>query len=261
MRPLLVLCAATLAGCPGEPGESSSGTASSATDTSSGTSSSGSTGASTSSADPTGPATADATSASTTEPATSTSATTTTTTTTTSSTSSTTDPTATSGEPPPNGCTPEALALVDLVNAYRAEKGLPAVPASPSLCIVGQTHVQDLADNAPHTQPGGCNLHSWSNAGAWTPCCYTPDHAQAMCMWIKPQELTEYPGYGYENAAQAGGMITPEMALAGWQGSPAHNDVILNQGIWASHPWGAAGAGLHQGFAVLWFGEEPDPAG
>lgn len=258
MRPLLVLCAATLAGCPGEPGESSSGTASSATDTSSGTSSSGSTGASTSSADPTGPATADATSASTTEPATSTSATTTTTT---STTSSTTDPTATSGEPPPNGCTPEALALVDLVNAYRAEKGLPAVPASPSLCIVGQTHVQDLADNAPHTQPGGCNLHSWSNAGAWTPCCYTPDHAQAMCMWIKPQELTEYPGYGYENAAQAGGMITPEMALAGWQGSPAHNDVILNQGIWASHPWGAAGAGLHQGFAVLWFGEEPDPAG
>lgn len=258
MRPLLVLCAATLAGCPGEPGESSSGTASSATDTSSGTSSSGSTGASTSSADPTGPATADATSASTTEPATSTSATTTTTTTTT---SSTTDPTATSGEPPPNGCTPEALALVDLVNAYRAEKGLPAVPASPSLCIVGQTHVQDLADNAPHTQPGGCNLHSWSNAGAWTPCCYTPDHAQAMCMWIKPQELTEYPGYGYENAAQAGGMITPEMALAGWQGSPAHNDVILNQGIWASHPWGALGAGLHQGFAVLWFGEEPDPAG
>ncbi|HRI09071.1 MAG TPA: CAP domain-containing protein [Nannocystaceae bacterium] len=164
----------------------------------------------------------------------------------------------TSGGVVPEGCTAEAGELVALVNAYRAEKGLPAIPASPSLCTVGQTHVVDLQANAPHTEPG-CNLHSWSDQGSWTPCCYTPDHAQAMCMWVKPQELTVYPGFGYENAAS--GVGSPSQALDAWKASGPHNDVILNQGIWADHPWKAIGAGLHEGYAVLWFGEESDPAG
>lgn len=49
-------------------------------------------------------------------------------------------------------------------------------------------------------------------------------------------------------------------ALEGWKHSPGHNAVILNQDIWADHPWGAIGADIHAGYAVLWFGEEPDPA-
>jgi uncharacterized protein YkwD len=153
-------------------------------------------------------------------------------------------------------CTADALALIDLVNAYRSDNGLPAIPASSSLCTVASAHVHDLADNMPHVQPGGCNLHSWSEQGAWSPCCYTPDHAQAMCMWVKPSELTSYPGYGYENAAA--GVGSPEQALSLWQSSQGHNEVILNQGIWTDHPWGALGADIHQGFAVLWFGVEPD---
>lgn len=164
----------------------------------------------------------------------------------------------TSGGVVPEGCTAEAEELIALVNAYRAEKGLAAIPASPSLCTVGQTHVVDLQVNAPHTEPG-CNLHSWSDQGSWSPCCYTPDHAQAMCMWVKPQELTVYPGFGYENAAS--GVGSPSQALDAWKASGPHNDVILNQGIWADHPWMAVGAGLHEGYAVLWFGEESDPAG
>lgn len=160
----------------------------------------------------------------------------------------------------PEDCTPEAVELVDLVNAYRGENALPPIPLSPSLCIVGQTHVEDLAVDQPHAEPG-CNLHSWSDAGSWTPCCYTPDHAEAECMWIKPSELTVYPGSGYENAAGGGDDITPEQALELWQNSPAHDAVILNQDIWSDMPWGAVGAGLYQGYAVLWFGEEPDPRG
>jgi uncharacterized protein YkwD len=156
------------------------------------------------------------------------------------------------------GCSADALALIDLVNAYRGDNGLPAIPASTSLCTVATAHVHDLADNMPHVQPGGCNLHSWSDQGAWSPCCYTPDHAQAMCMWVKPSELTSYAGYGYENAAA--GVGSPEQALSLWQSSPGHNEVILNQGIWADLPWGALGADIHQGFAVLWFGAEADPA-
>ncbi len=177
-----------------------------------------------------------------------------TTTDTTTTDTATTDTTDTGG---PEGCTADALELVDLVNAYRAENGLPAIPASPSLCTVATTHVHDLADNGPHLQPGGCNLHSWSDQGSWSPCCYTPDHAQAQCMWDKPSELSVYPGYGYENAAS--GVSSPAQGLAAWKSSPPHNEVILNLGIWANHPWQALGADVHQGFSVLWFGEQVDP--
>jgi len=77
-------------------------------------------------------------------------------------------------------------------------------------------------------------------------------------MWDKPRELTDYPGNGYENAYR--GSNDPRAALAGWMGSTGHNEVILNRGIWATHPWNALGADIHEGYAVLWFGRENDPA-
>lgn len=158
--------------------------------------------------------------------------------------------------PPPSGCAASAITLIDMVNAYRAENGLPAIPASSSLCTVAAAHTRDLAEHHPDT--GSCNLHSWSDQGSWTPCCYTPDHAQAQCMWDKPRELSSYPGNGYENAFA--GSDDPMAALEGWRHSAGHNAVILNQDIWADHPWGAIGADIHGGYAVLWFGEEADPA-
>ena len=158
---------------------------------------------------------------------------------------------------PATGCEQSATALIALVNAYRTQNGLPAIPASPSLCTVAAAHTRDLAENAPHTAPG-CNLHSWSDKGHWTSCCYTPDQKQGACMWNKPRELTGYTGDGFENAFQ--GSSQPEAALASWKSSGPHNDVILNRGIWASHPWRAIGANLHGGFAMLWFGDKDDPA-
>lgn len=158
---------------------------------------------------------------------------------------------------PLTGCSPAALQLINLVNAYRAENGLPAISVSPSLCTVAATHTRDLAEHAPHAQPG-CNLHSWSDRGDWTHCCYTPDHTQAACMWNKPRELTGYRGNGFENAAA--GVATPDDALRSWKSSPAHNAVILSRDIWGDQPWRAIGADVHAGFAVLWFGEEADPA-
>ena len=157
----------------------------------------------------------------------------------------------------PEGCSEVGLEIIRLVNAYRAENGLPAIAASPSLCTVAAVHTRDLVDNAPHA-PSECNLHSWSNAGSWSPCCYTRDHAEARCMWDKPRELTRYPGNGYENAVS--GTSDPARALSSWQGSSGHNAVILNQGIWEGMTWRALGAAGHDGFAVLWFGSEVDPA-
>lgn len=158
------------------------------------------------------------------------------------------------GEPEPGTPTAEEAELLELINAYRADNGLPAIPTSASMTIVAQTHAEDLFVNNPVTAE--CNLHSWSNAGSWTPCCYTDDHAQAQCMWDKPRELSTYPGNGYEIAASG----TPDAAsaLAAWQGSPPHNAVILSQDIWVDHPWNAIGAGINNGYAVVWFGEEAE---
>jgi hypothetical protein len=156
----------------------------------------------------------------------------------------------------PDEIPPEAIELVELINAYRMDNGLPAITHCPSLALVAQTHCVDLADEGPHLA-SGCNLHSWSDAGSWTACCYTADHAQAQCMWDKPRELTVYTGNGYEISTTAAG--SPGAALASWQSSPPHNDVILNQGIWADNPWLCIGAGMYGGFAHVWFGRESDP--
>lgn len=149
----------------------------------------------------------------------------------------------------------EERKLYTIVMEYRKEKGLPNIPLSASLTYVAQTHVKDLANIKPDS--GNCNTHSWSSNGPWNACCYTPDHAQADCMWSKPRELTSYKGKGYEIAFKSSIDANAEAALAGWKSSPFHNAVIINQGIW-NRQWNAIGIGLYKGFAVIWFGNEFD---
>ncbi len=148
--------------------------------------------------------------------------------------------------------------FAELINAYRVEQGLSEIPVSPSLTLVADTHVKDLENNNPNQ--GNCNLHSWSSNGNWSSCCYTPDHAQADCMWDKPRELTIYTGNGYEIAAWSSSDITAEQALSMWQSSSGHHDVILNNNTWANTQWKAIGAAIYKGYAVVWFGSEIDPA-
>lgn len=161
-------------------------------------------------------------------------------------------------EPPPQGCSAGGAEIVAAINAVRADNGLPAIALSSSMCEVAATHNQDLAAHAPHA-PADCNLHSWSNQGPWSACCYTSDHAQAQCMWDKPGELTVYPGNGYEVSA-AGGGLTPQSAVDLWLGSPGHRAVLLSEGAWADPPWLALGADIQDGFAAAWFGHQVDPA-
>jgi len=157
--------------------------------------------------------------------------------------------------------------LARMVNDYRADNGLPPVPMSRSLNAVAQAHVRDLMENRPDTATGfgrgNCNMHSWSAAGRWKPVCYTRDHARATSMWSKPREITRgaYPGNGYEIAYWWSGEITPEIALDGWQDSPAHNDLIVEDGPWRGADWQAMGVGIDGHYAVVWFGKEPDGAG
>lgn len=152
--------------------------------------------------------------------------------------------------------TEEERKLYNMIMQYRTEEGLPNIPLSASLTYVAQTHVKDLHSRT--TLSSLCNMHSWSEGGAWSPCCYTSDHDKASCMWNKPRELTSYKGDGFEiSFGSFGAPATAAGALDGWKGSSGHNAVIINQGMWESQ-WNAIGIGLFEGYAVVWFGHQSD---
>lgn len=153
----------------------------------------------------------------------------------------------------------EELKLYSIINDYRNSKGLYNIPISKSLTFVAQTHVRDLANNKPNQ--GNCNMHSWSNKGKWTACCYTGDHRKAKCMWDKPRELTKYDGDGFEismGSTSKNYRANALEALLSWKGSKGHNEVIINKGIWKDSDWSAIGIGIYKNYAVVWFGTERD---
>ncbi|MEM1411447.1 MAG: CAP domain-containing protein [Pseudomonadota bacterium] len=157
--------------------------------------------------------------------------------------------------------TEEQEALLQLVNDYRGDNGLPPVPWSITLTQVGQTHVEDARKNFATLFRAPCNLHSWSfdQPNRWSGMCYTSDHAQAQRMWDKPREISGgiFTGNGYELAAS--GYASIEAALRGWQNSPGHNPVMLNEGSWSSIRWRSMGVGVSEGsYYFLWFSDQAD---
>jgi len=159
---------------------------------------------------------------------------------------------------------PTEANLAFLINEYRKKKKLPEVPVSRSLSYVAQLHARDLMQY--FRQGKRCNMHSWSDNGRWTSCCYTPDHRKASCMWNKPRELTNYKGDGFEIAFYSTyNYSTPgdfaNDILKGWKESKGHNQVIINTANWKDVQWKAMGIGVYGEYAVVWFGEVPDSAG
>ena len=151
-----------------------------------------------------------------------------------------------------------------LINEYRVQKGLPEVKLSASLCYVARTHAIDQTENFKEGKR--CNMHSWSNKGNWSACCYTPDHKNAKFMWNKPRELTNYQGDGFEISFYSTYEYTStedvaKAILDGWKKSPGHNDVILNKNIWKKVSWQAMGIGIYGEYANVWFGMAEDEAG
>lgn len=154
--------------------------------------------------------------------------------------------------------TSEEFKLYNLITTYRATNGLSPIPLSASLTLVAQLHAKDLDENRPDT--GSCIMHSWSNKGKWQSCCYTTDHAQKLCMFNKPAELTTYTGKGYEISAQYSEGMTAKQALALWKASPFHDAAILNTGIYKTK-WNAIGIGIYKKYSVIWFGHDIDKEG
>jgi hypothetical protein len=158
--------------------------------------------------------------------------------------------------------------LFQLINEYRESHGLPPVANSRSLNKVARSHALDLHENRPYeghdSRGAACNLHSWSDAGSWTPVCYTPDHRYAEKMWNKPREITnyQYPGDGYENAYWTSeDEVSVARVLEGWKKSPAHNALILEEGIWKGSNMLSFGIGIYKNVAVMWVGSLVDPVG
>ena len=172
-------------------------------------------------------------------------------------------PTTPPAPPAPSSIDARSLELANALNAYRAQNGLPPIPISKSLSHVAATHVQDLSRTPK--MAANCNGHSWSSNGAWTPCCYTEDHAQAKCMWQKPAELTQFKGTGFEitigqpGEKNTGFVLASPKAISMWQASSLHNDVILNRGTWKAMTWKAMGAGIIDSHACAWFSDQADP--
>lgn len=149
-------------------------------------------------------------------------------------------------------------ALIAAVNKYRVEHGLRKVSASTTLNKVAALHVRDLQENRPDA--GNCNMHSWSEEGDWSACCYKDIDAEASCMWNKPREISgfRYDSNGYEVAAWLSDSMHVEAAIQLWQQSAGHNAVILNKGAWSTLRWKAIGAAMSENYAVVWFGTRRD---
>ncbi len=152
----------------------------------------------------------------------------------------------------------EEKKLYDLIQTYRASKKLKAIPLSAKLSLVAQTHARDLVDNYKFDPNNKCNPHSWSTKCKWSSCCYTSDHKKAQCMWDKPKEIADYKNPGYEIAYYSSLGASAEEGLDGWQKSPSHNPLLINDGMWSNVEWKAIGIGIYKEYAVVWFGQLED---
>jgi len=138
-----------------------------------------------------------------------------------------------------------------MINNYRASHGLKPIPHSNSLKKVADAHVKDLAKYHPENKCNN-NTHSWSKNGNWTGGCYINGNSSTYkIMWLKPKEIAGDSSYGYEIACK--GCTSASGSIGIWKSSSAHNDVILNKGMWASFKWTGMAAAIYGGYSVVWF--------
>ena len=151
----------------------------------------------------------------------------------------------------------EEVRLFEMINEYRKSLTLNELPLSRSLSYVAEKHALDLDLNNPDTNT--CNFHSWSDKGNWTACCFEKDVKDKSCMISKPKEITAYPGYAYEVIYWENKSANASKAFDQWKQTTAARALITNFKEWENYSWNAVGVAIHKGFAIAWFGEEPDP--
>ena len=157
----------------------------------------------------------------------------------------------------------EEYALYALLMRYRAAEGLPAIPLSQAMTVTAGRHAVDTVQNIwleGLRLPNGANLHSWSDAP------YFPDHRDPEIMWEAPARLgTGFAGFGFEISVEMSGDTSIQQALRAWQGSQGHDDVIVNNAVWATFQWNSIGVGIDRGpdgrtIMHVWFSDTADSA-
>jgi hypothetical protein len=161
---------------------------------------------------------------------------------------------------PANFCLSSAEAeLYHMINEYRKSYNLPPIPFSKSLSFVAKSHVRDLFFNRP--DQGKCNVHSWSDKGAWKPFCYPPDEKKNNSVWDKPKEITPYNSKGYEIVYWENNSVNIDSILPFWKTIEYFNSFLVSNGKWQGKSWLAIGVGIYENYASVWFGEIADPEG
>jgi len=161
---------------------------------------------------------------------------------------------------PANFCiSPVEAELYNMINEYRKSHNLASIPFSKSLSFVAKSHVRDLFFNRP--DQGKCNVHSWSDKGAWKPFCYPPDEKKNNSVWDKPKELTPYNSKGYEIVYWENNPVNIDSILPFWKSIEYFNSFLVSDGKWEGKRWLAIGVGIYENYASVWFGEIADPEG
>ena len=165
------------------------------------------------------------------------------------------------GNPVPvNFCiSPNVMELYKMINEYRQQYALPAVPLSKSLCYVAALHVKDLSLH--HPDQGPCNFHSWSGKSFWKPFCYPREENKKNSVWDKPRELTTYPSKAYEIVYWENNPLLTDTIIMVWKTEDYFNSFLLNSGKWQGKQWNALGIAVYENYACAWFGEVTDPEG
>ncbi len=149
--------------------------------------------------------------------------------------------------------TPYEQAMFDELNKLRDSKGLKRINLSMELTKVARIHSLDIQKNSKEILSMG-NMHGWSISNHWQGGGYPGDHSNAKMMWMKPSELSNYPGNGFEVSFSSGTTFMPSAAINAWNNSPGHKEVILTEGQWSDLT--SVGLAASSNYACMWFGNE-----
>lgn len=153
----------------------------------------------------------------------------------------------------------QELRLANMINNFRLQNDLPAIPLSKSLSFVAKTHAYDLQLNKQDTSI--CNAHSWSNKGKWKACCYNNYINSSNCMWDKPKELTAYTFRGYEIVFSEEGIVLVDSVFRLIKTSPEASSLLLGIDSHSDKKWLALGVGVSENYISIWLGQRNDIAG
>lgn len=137
----------------------------------------------------------------------------------------------------------QIIALLALINSYRAEYSLPPVSLDSSLNRVALAHAVDFVEKV---KTG--NGHMWSD-GCWGVCA-----TERAMVYGYPEPAAEIAHYHYPDPSIW--TCTPECAFNDWKKSKHHNDAILNKCAGCENMWRSVGIAIYKGFACVWFGEK-----